>query len=77
MLMECIECNHFYYNSGGGGECDMPYENTYLRANHIFHTDPIEFGEKYLGLKLMPYQKLLLKYYIKRSKNENIRYNQF
>jgi len=66
--MECIDCEHFYYDSGGGGQCDLPYGGACLRANHYFHTHPIEFAEKYLNIKLYPWQKIVLKQLLKGDK---------
>ena len=68
--MECLGCEHFYYDSGGGGQCDAPYENACLRANHYFHTHPVEFAEEYLNIKLYPWQKMVLKQLLKGDKNE-------
>ena len=58
--MDCLGCEHFYYNSDGSGACDAPYEHACLRAHHYFHSHPAEFAEKYLGIKLYPWQKILL-----------------
>ena len=60
--MDCKNCNHFYYDSGGGGQCDAPYENSCLRAHHYFHTCLTElFTEEHLDIKLYPWQKTTLK----------------
>lgn len=41
--------------------------------NYHFHTHPIEFAEKYLNIKLYPWQKIMLKYFLKGSKNINVK----
>ena len=33
-----------------------------------FHTHPIEFTEKYLGIKLYPWQKIALKHFLRGRK---------
>lgn len=75
-MIDCTKCDNFYYNNNGSGTCKAPYEETCHRANYIFHTDPIKFAEKYLDIKLYPWQKLALrwamtsgkKYIIKKKK---------
>ena len=66
--MDCIKCEHFYYDSGGGGQCDAPYGDACLHAHHYFHTHPIEFAEEYLNIKLYPWQKIVLKQLLKGDK---------
>jgi len=69
--MDCMKCEHFYYNNDGSSDCDAPYKESCLRAHHYFHTHPIEFAEKYLNIKLYPWQKIILKYFLKGDKNIN------
>ena len=71
--MDCMKCEHFYYNNDGSGDCDAPYKEACLRAHHIFHTDPIKFIEEYSDIKLYPWQKIALKHFLKGDKNTNAR----
>lgn len=60
-MIECINCAHFYYDNGGGGHCDMPYEHTCLKLLHKWHTNPVLFIENVFDEKLKWYQKIYLK----------------
>ena len=59
--MDCRKCDHLYYDSGGAGHCDMPYENICLKLLHKWHTNPKLFIKEELNMKLKLYQKILLK----------------
>lgn len=45
--------------------------HTYTHIHHYFHTHSVDFIEKYLGIKLYPWQKITLKYFLKGDKNIN------
>ena len=66
--MDCMKCEHFYYNNDESEDCDAPYKESCLHAHHIFHTDPIKFAEEYLDIKLYPWQKIALKHFLRSRK---------
>ena len=70
-MIDCSKCDNFYYNNDGSGACNASYEKACHRANHIFHTNPIKFAEEYLDIKLYPWQKIMLKYFLKGDKDIN------
>ena len=62
-MIDCTKCDNFYYNNDGSGACKAPYEDACHRTKHIFCTGyPIKFAEKYLDIKLYPWQKLALRW---------------
>lgn len=65
-----MDCTNCIYNNDGDRNYD---ENLCSRAHHYFRTHPIEFAEKYLNIKLYPWQKIMLKYFLKGSKNINVK----
>lgn len=67
-MINCLGSNNFCYNNDGSGACKVPYENACHHSNHIFHTNPIEFAEEYLNIKLLPWQKIILQWTSTRGK---------
>jgi len=56
-MIDCSKCDHFYYDNGGEGHCDVSYEHSCLKLLHKWHTNPALFVEDILGVKLKWYQK--------------------
>jgi hypothetical protein len=52
-----MDCTNCIYNNDESRSCD---ENSCSRAHHYFYSHPAEFAEKYLGIRLYPWQKTLL-----------------
>ena len=69
-MINCSGCDHLYYDNGGAGYCDAPYENSCLKLLHKWHTHPELFIEDTLNVKLKWYQKIYLKIFLKGNTND-------
>ena len=43
--MECIGCKYFYYDSGGGGQCDHFLKELCFKTDKMFYVLPIHEGD--------------------------------